>query len=101
MSIMKMVVPGFGVGSCYGTPITIALAQTSTVTLTGTVLPAGTYMLTGFVTGTSATLVSTSNEVTGTYTILSGAPGMVFNDGSSGRFVNTTTSVNIVAIPQL
>lgn len=100
MSVMKMVVPGFGVGSYYGTPTTIALAQTSTVTLTGTVLPAGQYMFTGFVTGTSFNLVSTANGVTGTFGILSGVNGVVFYDGASGTLVSTTTSVNIVAYPQ-
>jgi len=99
MSANKMIVPGFGIGSCYGTPITIALAQTSTVTLTGTVLPAGQYFVTGIATGVSMNLVSTTNGVTGTYSILSGAPGKVDPyDGVSGTLVNTTTSVSIVAI---
>ena len=84
MSINKIVVPGFGIGSAYGTPATIALAQTSTVTLTGTVLPAGQYLMTGL--------------VTGTFAILNGAPGHVVYDGVSGTLVYTTTSVSIVVI---
>ncbi len=98
MSVNKLVVPGFGVGTAYGTPITRALDSTSTVTLTGTVLPAGQYYVTGLVTGTSAQLRSTTNGVTGTYTILSGAPGIIAYDGSSGALVSTTTSVSVVFI---
>lgn len=98
MSAQKMVVPGFGVGSFYGTPLTRALDSTSTVTLTGTVLPAGQYMVTGLVTGTTLKLASTANAVTGTWTVLSGAPGVVNYDGSSGTLVSTTTSVSVVFI---
>jgi hypothetical protein len=98
MSAQKMVVPGFGTGSFYGTPVTRPLDSTSTVTLTGTVLPAGQYMVTGLVTGTTVKLASTTNGVTGTYTILSGAPGVINYDGASGTLVSTTTSVSVVFI---
>ena len=99
MSSNKMVVPGFGAGSCYGTPITLGLAPTSTLTLTGTVLPAGQYHMVSLAAGISFNLVSTGNGITGTYTILSGAPGRVSPyDGVSGVLVSTTTSVTILAI---
>lgn len=98
MSVNKLVVPGFGVGTAYGTPITRALAETSTVTLTGTVLPAGQYIVHGLATGTSLALRSTTNGVTASYTIIAGAPGILAYDGSSGVMVNTTTSVSVVFI---
>lgn len=102
MSVNRLVTSAgasFGPGSTYGTPVTIALAQTSTVTLTGTVLPVGQYFMTGLVTGTQMKLVSTTNSVTGTFTILEGTPGHVgLYDGVCGTLVNTTTSVTILAI---
>lgn len=98
MSANKMVVPGFGVGSAYGTPVTRPLDSTSTVTLTGTVLPAGQYFVTGVVAGVQTKLASTTNGVTATYSILNGAPGWIMYDGASGTLVNTTTSVSIIFI---
>ena len=95
MSANKFGVPGFGVGQFYGTPTTIALDSTSTVTLTGTVLPSGQYMVTGLATGVQLKLASTSNGVTATFTALEGTPGFVVYDGVSGTLVNTTTSVTI------
>ena len=95
MSANKFGVPGFGVGQFYGTPTTIALDSTSTVTLTGTVLPAGQYMVAGLAAGVSLKIGSGSNGVTETFTILEGAPGFIVYDGASGRLVNTTTSVTI------
>ncbi len=99
MSANKIVSQGFGTGSFYGTPNTIALDSTSTITLTGTVMPAGQYLFTGFATGVSLKLASTANGVTGTYTILTGSMGgYVPYDGASGTLTNTTTSVNITVI---
>ena len=98
MSGQKMVVPGFGIGTFYGSPSTIALDSTKTTTLTGTVLLAGQYQVAGIVTGVNISLVSTSNGVTGTYKILDGTPGDISYDGSSGVLINTTTSVNVVFI---
>lgn len=98
MSEQKLVVPGFGVGTYYGTNLTRPLDSSSTVTLTGTVLPAGQYMVTGLVTGTSLKLASTTNGVTGTWVVLSNAPGGLAYDGSSGTLVSSTTSVSIIFI---
>src|SRR5262245_16406111 len=101
MSINRIITSAgasFGTGATYGTPTTIALNSTSTVTLTGTVLPAGQYFITGLVTGTQMKLVSTTNSVTGTFTILEGTPGHVIYDGVCGTLVNTTTSVSVIAI---
>lgn len=95
MSTNKMIVPGFGTGAAYGTPRTIALDSTSTVTLTGTVLPAGQYMVAGLATGVQLKIGSASNGVTETFTALEGTPGFVLYDGVSGLLVNTTTSVTI------
>ena len=49
MSGQKMVVPGFGIGTFYGSPYTINLDSTKTTTLTGTVLVANNYQVTGLV----------------------------------------------------
>lgn len=98
MSVNKMVVPGFGVGTFYGTPVTLGVAPTSTLTLTGTVLPAGAWHITGMATGITLNYVSTTNAVTGTIAILSGANGHIIYDGASGTIASTTTSVSIVAV---
>lgn len=92
----KLVVTGFGVGSVYGTPTTLALAQTSTLSITASLV--GEYSVTGLVTGVNLSQVSTANGVTGTYQVLNGVPGRAFLDGVSNFLVNTTTSVNIVII---
>lgn len=95
MSANKFGVPGFGIGAVYGVPATIPLDSTSTITLTGTVLPAGQYMIAGLAAGVSLKIGSGTNGVTETFTILEGAPGFIGYDGVSGRLVNTTTSVTI------
>lgn len=96
MSANKMVVPGFGTGTSFGTPTTVALAQTSTLSITASLV--GDFYVTGIVTGTSLSLVSTTNSVTGTFSVLNGAPGRAWLDGVSAFAVNTTTSVNLVFI---
>lgn len=92
----KLIVPGFGTGSIFGTPTTVGLAPTSTLSITSSLV--GEYSVTGLATGVQLTQVSTSNGVTGTYLVLSGAPGRALLDGQSGFLVNTTTSVTIVFI---
>lgn len=92
----KIVNPGFGVGGVFGTPTTIALAPTSTLSITSSLV--GEYWVTGLVTGTSLAAVSTTNSVTGTFTLLNGAPGRAFLDGVSCFLVNTTTSINVIVI---
>lgn len=89
----KMVVPGFGVGTVYGTPVTIGLAPTSTLSITSALV--GEYTLAGIVAGVNVSSVSTANGVTDTILALNGAPGRVFLDGVSNFLVNTTTSVTI------
>src|SRR5947207_13046501 len=88
MSTNKLIVQGFGTGAVYGTPTTIGLAPTSTLSITSSLV--GMYHLTGLVTGVSLTLVSTANAVTGTYTILSGPPGHAFLHGPSALLVRRT-----------
>lgn len=92
----KMIVPGFGVGTGYGTPTTIGLAATSTLSITASLV--GEYAITGLATGVNLSLVSTTNGVTDTIKILDGAPGRALLDGSSAFFVNTTTSVTIKVV---
>lgn len=102
MSVNKILNPGFGIGAAYGTPVTVALAPTATVTLTSAVslnTYGGQFMATGIVAGTQLKAVSTDNGVTGTYSVLDGAPGFVVMDNTSFRLVNTTTSVNVTLIP--
>jgi hypothetical protein len=92
----KIVTQGFGTGTTYGIPTTIALDSTSTLSITSSLV--GQYQATGVVTGVQLRSVSTANGVTGSYSILNGAPGTVFLDGVSNFLVNTTTSVGIVFI---
>jgi hypothetical protein len=96
MSANKLLVPGFGIGAAFGVPVTVGLAPTSTLSITSSIV--GQYAATGIVTGVQLNQISTSNGVTGTYSILNGAPGRVLLDGQSGFLVNTTTSVSIVFI---
>lgn len=105
MSSQKIINPGFGIGSAYGTPLTVAVAQTSTVALTSnsttTVIPTGWSIIAGgMAAGISIVGVSTTNGVTGTWTIMSGATaGPIWSDGASLSVVNTTTSVALTVIP--
>lgn len=96
MSTNKMVVQGFGTGAAYGTPTTIGLAPTSTLSITSSLV--GMYAVTGLATGVNLSAVSTANGVTGTYQVLNGAPGFAWLDGVSNFAVNTTTSVTLVLI---
>lgn len=96
MSTNKMIVRGFGTGSVYGTPTTIALDSTTTISITSSLV--GMYHVTGLATGVNVSAVSTANAVTDTILILNGAPGMAFLDGVSNFLVNTTTSVTIKMI---
>lgn len=92
----KLIVPGFGVGTAYGTPTTVALDSTKTISVTSSL--AGVYHVTGLVTGVQLNAVSTTNSVTLTASLLNGAPGRALLDGSSCFLVNTTTSVTILFI---
>jgi hypothetical protein len=92
----KLVVPGFGVGTMYGTPVTIGLAPTSTLSITSSLV--GEYAVTGLAAGVNLSSVSTANGVTDTIQILNGAPGRALLDGVSNFLVNTTTSVTIKII---
>lgn len=93
----KLTVPGFGVGSFYGTPTTIGVAPTSTLSITSALV--GDYLATvGMVAGINLISVSTTNGVTLTVTALAAAPGRVVLDGVSNFLVNTTTSVSVLFI---
>lgn len=94
MSINAIINPGFGIGAFYGTPTTIALAETSTLSITSALV--GQFMVSSAL-GVNVTALSTSNGVTGTYTILTGC-GVTVLDGTSCRLVNTTTSVGVCFI---
>jgi hypothetical protein len=97
MSLNKLINPGFGIGTAFGTPTTVAVDATSTVAITGSAYVTGQYHMSANV-GVNLTAVSTSNGVTGTYTILRGSGGVFLNDNASWTLVNTTTSVNVVLI---
>lgn len=94
MSQNKISNPGFGIGSALGTPVTIGLPASSTVTIT-----AGQYqLLQPLTTGSFIAGVSTSNGVTATYTIVpAGTGGMFFADGGGIVGINSTTTVSIIA----
>lgn len=92
----KIVAPGFGIGTMYGTPVTIALDSTKTVSITSALV--GVYHVAGLATGVSLNLISTTNGVTDTIKVLDGTQGRVLLDGQSAFLVNTTTSVTIKVI---
>jgi hypothetical protein len=92
----KIVNQGFGIGSVYGTTTTIGLAPTTTLSITASLV--GEYAATGLVAGITLIQTSTANGTTGTFTVLSAAPGRVLLDGVSNFLVNATTSVTIVMI---
>lgn len=96
MSTNKIIVQGFGTGAVYGTPTTIGLAPTTTLSITSSLV--GMYHVAGLATGVNLSLVSTANGVTDTIKILDGVPGHAFLDGVSAFLVNTTTSVTIKMI---
>lgn len=95
----KIITHGFGSGAVYGSPTTIGLAETSTLSITSSLV--GNYHVAGVAAGVAVRSVSTANGVTGSYSILNGAPGTAFLDGVSNFLVNTTTSVTIVMIGAL
>ncbi len=96
MSTNKLVVPGFGTGASFGTPTTVALDSTQTLSLTSALV--GSYYCTGLAAGTGLRLQSTVNGVTGTWVICNAAPGHVWLDGVSAFLTTTTTSVSVVFI---
>lgn len=103
MSLNAIGQAGFGIGAILGVPTTVAVAPTSTVAITGTAYVTRQYYMANAtnaaLTGVLFQAVSTTNGVTGTYTIFSGSGGHFYNDNTSFQIVNTTTSVNIALIP--
>lgn len=111
MSINKFGQAGFGIGAWFGVPVTVAVNTSATVTLTGTAYAAGQQYLSSFqpaptLIGNDVALVTwkmitTTNGVTGTYSINSGGAGLHFyNDNTSYSIVNlSSVSVNICLIP--
>ncbi len=103
MSLNKFGQAGMGIGAVYGVPTTIAVAETSTVNITGTAYATQQYYMANAVSGAMAGIrlqyVATGLGVTGTYTIFSASGGHFYNDNSGFQIVNTTTSVQICLIP--
>lgn len=108
MSINAFGQPGFGIGAHFGTPVTVACASSTTVNITGAAYINTQYMFainTGAVAGNDAALialqaVSTSNGVTGTFALSTGAGAVFWNDNTSFRVQNlSSVSVNICLIP--
>jgi hypothetical protein len=94
--VNKLINPGFGIGSYHGLPVTAAVAETSTLTLTGASYPTGMTIMAAN-TGLSLVAGSAANGYTATFTLFgSGQGGFFMNDGASYRIVNTTTSVNVL-----
>lgn len=93
--VNKLINPGFGIGSYHGLPVTAAVAETSTLTLTGSAYPTGMTLMAG-VAGINLVAGSAANGYTATFTVFPGTGGYFMNDGSSYRIVNTTTSVNVL-----
>lgn len=107
MSINAFGQPGFGIGAHFGTPTTVGVASSTTVNITGAAYINTQYMFainTGAVAGNDAALValqavSTTNGVTATYAISTGAGATFWNDNSSFRIQNlSSVSVNICLI---
>ena len=92
----KIVTQGFGVGSLYGTPTTIGLGPTTTLSITASLV--GEYAIAGLAAGVNVSSISTANGVTDTIKVLDGAPGRMLLDGVSNFLINTTTSVTIKII---
>lgn len=109
MSQSAIGLPGFGIGAHFGTPVTIASASSTTVNITGAAYITTQYMFgiggTALAAGNDAALialqaVTTSNGVTGTYNVSTGAGGTFWNDNTSFRVANlSSVSVNICLIP--
>ena len=96
MSQQKLIVPGFGIGAVFGSPTTLGLAPTSTLSITSGLV--GQYHVASVAAGITLQYQSTTNGVTATYALLAGAPGRIFLDGQSCFAVSTTTSVSLVFI---
>lgn len=93
--VNKLINPGFGIGSYHGLPVTAAVAETSTLTLTGASYPTGMTIMAANA-GVNLVAGSAANGYTATFTLFSGNGGFFMNDGASYRIVNTTTSVNVL-----
>lgn len=106
MSLNRFGPPGFGIGAYYGVPVTVGVASSTSVTITGTA-----YATTQYLIGVSGTLigvdnalirfeaVTTTGGVTGTYVISSAYGGNFYNDNQSFRVNNlSSVSVSIVLI---
>ena len=103
MSLNKIGQGGLGIGAVYGVPVTVAVAPTSTVNITGSAYATTQYYManavSGNLVGVQLQYVTTSGGTTGTYTIFSNSGGHFYNDNTGFQIINTTTSVNIALIP--
>ena len=107
MSINAFGQPGFGIGAHFGTPVSIASASSTTVTITGSAYATTQYMfgITPVQLAADQILISlqsqsTSNGVTATYIVSTGSGATFWNDNTSFKAVNlSSVSVNICLIP--
>lgn len=108
MAMNAIGLPGFGIGAHFGTPVTVGAASSTTVNITGAAYINTQYIMainTGAVIAVDAALValqavSTSNGVTATYAVSTGAGTTFWNDNTSFRIQNmSSVSVNICLIP--
>lgn len=110
MSYNQIGQPGFGVGAYFGTPVTVAVASSTSATITGTAYATRQYLAASqpapSLIGNDVALITwkmitTTNGVTGTYCINYGGSGLHFyNDNTSYSIANlSSVSVNITLIP--
>ena len=86
MSANKIVNPGFGIGQFYGTPTTATVAA-NTITI-----GLGQWYVTNLTASVNVQFWSTTNGVTGTYTILgAGGGAFVVSDGVNCAVASVAT----------
>ena len=106
MSINSFGIAGFGIGAKFGTPVSVASASSTTVNITGAAFINTQYLFSVAPPPIAADqvlislqAVSTSNLVTQTFVISTGAGATFWNDNTSFRAVNlSSVSVNICLI---
>src|SRR5260221_13959902 len=107
MSLDKIGQPGFGIGAFYGVPITVGVATSTSVTITGTAYSTTQYLIA--LSGTTPSTVdnnlirfeavTTNGGVTGTYMLCNSYGANFYNDQQSFRAVNlSSVSVSIVLL---
>lgn len=90
MSFQKIINPGLGIGSAFGTPSTISVTGTYTMAAGSYIVAANSAV--GTTTGVFIAAQSTTNGVTATYVIMgANQPGDFVADGSAVVMVGTAT----------